>query len=305
MESAEEERIARLIAEHSKALPRVFGDTSQHKIVNVDPRLSEESTGHIYAYALGYLQELAARVREHNSNPEAEADAKIDACRLLVNIASYASELVHICAHLYPTETRAIAETRDSFPCLMPAHAEEREEAISELLHVYDLGKRHRLKLRGKNGRKTFSTTTFINSLLRQYIALIRQRARASFEQRIVQATIGESTNEMSDEERLTYDVPLNIGNAKQWNNAIWKLLIRDCPNPERHKELSRLGTRASRVDRASLGGTSTKLQDLLEAEVSELSPAQISIVRNSIKEALLKHLRRIVRAEAAAANTK
>lgn len=63
------ERSKRLVAEHSNTLPRVFGDPGMTDIGTPDPRLSGESDGHIYAYALGYVQELAARVKSLCQDP--------------------------------------------------------------------------------------------------------------------------------------------------------------------------------------------------------------------------------------------
>ena len=51
------------------SLPRVFGDPLRLGIGEPDPRLENESTGHIAAYALGFLQELAARVRDYCEDP--------------------------------------------------------------------------------------------------------------------------------------------------------------------------------------------------------------------------------------------
>ena len=64
MENAKE-RCERMLAEHSKTLPRVFGDPLRQGIGKPDRRLADESPGHIAAYTLGFLQELAARVQQY------------------------------------------------------------------------------------------------------------------------------------------------------------------------------------------------------------------------------------------------
>jgi hypothetical protein len=87
MESAKE-RCERMLAEHSKTLPCVFGDPLRQEIGKPDSRLADESGGHIAAYTLGYLQELAARVQQSCEDENETLERKREVCQLLINIAS-------------------------------------------------------------------------------------------------------------------------------------------------------------------------------------------------------------------------
>ena len=66
------------------SLPRVFGNLLRLDICEPDPTLENESTGHIAIYTLGYLQELAARVRDCCEDQRETPERKRDACQLLV-----------------------------------------------------------------------------------------------------------------------------------------------------------------------------------------------------------------------------
>jgi hypothetical protein len=77
-----EERCARILAKYSKTLPRIFGDRLRQEIGVPDSRLAKESHGHIAAYALGYLQELAARVKQLCEDPRETPERKREACQL-------------------------------------------------------------------------------------------------------------------------------------------------------------------------------------------------------------------------------
>lgn len=74
-----EEQGKRSYAKYAKALPRVFGDPLLQGIGTSDPRLTDESTGHIAAYALGYVQELAARVRNYCDDANQTSENKRNA----------------------------------------------------------------------------------------------------------------------------------------------------------------------------------------------------------------------------------
>ena len=293
METAQE-RGARLLAEYSKALPRVFGDPFLDGIGNVDPRLASESTGHIYAYALGYLQELAARVRDHCGEAGTDAESKVESCKLLVSLAASAAKLTQFIAEDNLAEMRAVVERMAAFPCLFSAHPEQRKALEKFALEDLALGKSHSLRLRSPSGRKTFSYEPFTNALLHHYLAVIRHRAQESLKFRLDNAFTPAADAPLTEEERLVQEVPLTTSNAKEWIDCIWKLVLVDYPTPESHEDLSRLGTRRSRVDRAHVGKKAVTAADPSE----KWTPTQVAIIRNSIKEGLLKRLRRLIRKE-------
>src|SRR6266571_8378693 len=107
------------------SLPRVFGDPLRLGIGEPDPRLENESTGHIAANALGLLQELAARVRNYCEDAKQTSENKRDACQLLVNVGADAALNIHLLVQDFPSSFRQIAERSGKFPCLFPAHPDE------------------------------------------------------------------------------------------------------------------------------------------------------------------------------------
>jgi hypothetical protein len=279
METAEE-RVRRLLADYSKALPRVFGNPMLQGIGMPDPRLTDESTGHIAAYALGYVQELAARVHQHCSDEKLTSEEKQQASQLLVNIACQATALMNRLAGAFRLSFREIAEESASFPCLFPAHAGELRFLQKIMWNDFNLGKRHPLKLRPARGRKTFSFETWVNQLLIHYIGKLNKVAWAMVEIRAAGRT---APNAETDIERVVLKVPLTPENGKQWLDVIWQLLLIDMPSPEKHQRLRQLGGRPSRKARR------------LRRDGTIGEKTQSHNVRASIKEKLGVYLTRLL----------
>jgi len=278
MESAKE-RCERMLAEHSKTLPRVFGDPLRQEIGKPDSRLADESHGHIAASTLGYLQELAARVQQCCGDENETLERKREASQLLINIASDAAADIHLLVRKFPEPFRAIAENRSNFPCLFPAHPEDIRKLASFILDDLELGKLHPLKLRSP--LKTFSKKTPINELLLHYIKRIHAEAAVLLSMRIGDP-FGFGSSPKEEVERLVDEAPLSAETATQWLDLIWKFLLLDCPNPERNSLLSPLGRRPSRTERASFVKGKTRKTS--------------RYVRASIKEALGRYLVRLLR---------
>jgi hypothetical protein len=248
------------------SLPRVFGDPVRLGIGEPDPRLKGESPGHIAASTLGYLQELVARVLRCCEDRRETPERKRDACQLLVNIASEAAADIHLLVKSFPEPFRAIAENRSNFPCLFPAHPEDIRKLTSFILDELELGKLHPLKLRSP--LKTFSKKTKINELLLHYIRRIHAEAAVLLSWRI-DDPFGFGSFPKEEVERLL-EVGLSPETAPQWLELIWKLLLLDCPNPEKHKLLSPLGRRRSRTERAPLKGNKKKTSRYVRAAIKE-----------------------------------
>jgi len=259
--------------------PRVFGDPLRLGIGEPDPRLTHESTGHIAAYALGYVQELAARVQRYCDDANETPNNQREACQLLINVASDMAAIIHLLAQKFPTPIREIAEKRANFPCLFPAHPNDRKAFEDFILTDLALGKLHPLRLR--SARKTFSKTIFVNKLLLYYIAKIRLLRSELLRNRIADP-FGVGSLPTLEIERLQDDIPLTAKTAKPWLDVIWRLLLLDCPRPEKHNLLSPLGRRPSRTERASFVKGKTRKTS--------------SYVRAGIKEALGRYLVRKLR---------
>src|SRR5215470_12303826 len=142
-------------------LPRVFGDPLRFGVGGPDPKLKNESTGHIAAHALGLLQELAARVRDYCEDPLQTEDAKRQACQLLINVTREGAADIHLLSRKFLSPFREVAQAAAVFPCLFPAHPDDIKALKDFMLDDLELGKLHPLKLRSP--RKTFSKTTPIN----------------------------------------------------------------------------------------------------------------------------------------------
>src|SRR5262249_44464876 len=175
MESAKE-RWERMLAKHSKKLPRIFGDPLRQEIGKPDRRLADQSTSHIAAYTLGFLQDLAARVQQYCEDEGETPERKREACQLLVNIASDAAADIHLLVRRFPEPFRAIAENRSNFPCLFPAHPDDIKALKGFMLDDLGLAKLHPLRLRSL--RKTFSKHVYVSRLLYYYIAEIHRQRR-------------------------------------------------------------------------------------------------------------------------------
>ena len=289
MESAKE-RCKRMLAKHSKTIPRILGNRLLEGIGNPDSRLADESPGHIAAYTLGYLQELAARVQEVCQDPREPLERKRDACQLLVNIARDAAADVHSLIQKFPEPFRAIAQSRPNFPCLFPAHPEDLRELKRLMLDDLGLGKLHPLRLR--SSRKTFSKENYVNSLLLYYIAEIDRTRRGLLGWRLNDPWARAAIPRL-EIEQLVDDIPLSVPTAKRWIDIIWQLLLRDIPHPETHKGLRSLGSRLSRTGRA----TGTDLPGFLKRRKRKKAFAgEASLIRFAIKESLRKYLVRMLR---------
>jgi len=273
-----------------------------------ESRLANESHGHIAAYTLGYLQELAARVKQLCEDPRETPERTREACQLLVNIASEAVADIHLLFQQFPEPFREIAETRSNFPCLFPAHPEQRKALNQTLLEHLGLGKLHALKLRPKPGRKPISMRTYANNLLRYYLAEIhRMRGELlSFRLNDPWASAAIPRREI---ERLDEEIPLCVANAKPRMDMIWKLLLEDFPKPETHRKLRSFGSRSSRRQRAS--GDSSPRVTKKGKQIRKLKPGpskktrQNSYIRSAIKEALEKYLVRMLRKDERTASDK
>ena len=175
MKETPEERYARAMAKYGKTLPRIFGDPLRQRIETPDSRLANESLWHISLFALGFLQELAARVKQICEEPRETPERRQEACQHLVNVGTEAAADIHQLLLQFAEPFRAIAETRPNFPCLFPAHPEDGKSLSKILLEHLGLGKSTAFKLRSETGRKTFSKKSYVNSLLLHYIGEIRQ----------------------------------------------------------------------------------------------------------------------------------
>jgi hypothetical protein len=260
------------------SLPRVFGDPLRLAIGEHDPRLENESTGHIAAYALGFLQELAARVRDYCEDPLQTEDARREACQLLINVTREGAAAIHLLSREFLSPFREVAQAAALLPCLFPAHPDDIKALKNFMLEDLGLGKLHPLKLR--SARKTFSKKTDINELLLHYIRRIHAEAAVLLSWRI-DDPFGFASSPKEEVERLL-EVGLSAETAPQWLELIWKLLLLDCPNPEKHSLLSPLGQRSSRTERAPFAkGKKRKTS---------------SYVRAGIRDALGKSLVRMLR---------
>jgi hypothetical protein len=284
------------------SLPRVFGDPLRLGIGKPDPGLKNESPGHIAAYTLGYLQELAARVLRCCEDRRETPERKRDACQLLVNIASEAAADIHFLVRSFPEPFRAIAENRSNFPCLFPAHPEDIRKLKSFVLDDLELGKLHRLKLRSP--RKTFSKQKYANRLLLHYLAEIRHMRTKVLSFRLDDpwASAGIPRLEI---ERLEDEIPLSVSNVKPWMDMIWQLLLRDIPQPEVHQDLRTLGSRPSRTERVSRQGSPRLVKrrrkqgwprSAQPRKPKEPIGGEMGYIRSAIKEALAKYLVRMLR---------
>jgi hypothetical protein len=303
-----EERCARILAKYSKTLPRIFGDPLRQEIGVPDSRLANESHGHIAAYTLGYLQELAARVKQVCEDPRETPERTREACQLLVNIATEVAADIHLLFQRCPEPFRTIAETRSNFPCLFPAHPEQRTALHQILLEDLGLGNLHPLKLRSNTGRKTFSMKRYANEVLLYYLKEIQRMRYELLSSRLDDPWISAATPRL-EIERLDEEIPLSVANVKPWMNMIWKLLLEDFPKPETHRKLRSFGSRSSRRQRASgdsSPGVTKKGKQIRKLKSGpSKKTGQDSYIRSAIKEALEKYLVRMLRKDERRASDK
>ena len=138
------------------------------------PFSSGFSTGEVFEKALAWQQELTARVRKYQEQPDIPLEEKTQAATLLVNLAAEAATAIGTLSQAFPDIFKAIASKRASFPLNVPARREDRDQSIRSLTEILQLGSNHELKLQG---RKTFSRYTSANALLFSYICRIKARA--------------------------------------------------------------------------------------------------------------------------------
>jgi hypothetical protein len=192
-----------------------------------------------------YIEELARQIHRCCSDKKWNSYQRRLACELLVKLAIRSTNSIYRLAEEFPEPFREIAEELPHFPCLFPAHAERLRIVQKLILDGFNLGKRHTLKLRHAPGRKTFSTKTWVNSLLIRLIELVHESARREDDE------LGPLwDDEGTSFQRVAYCVPLNPDpkNVKEWLDAIWKLLLTEIPEPEKHPRLRQLGGRPSKV---------------------------------------------------------
>lgn len=209
---APEGKLERLIAFTEEARKR---SATPHEIIALEERAARN------------LVELAEQTLRYCSDKKAMNCQKRVACGQLVDLAMLATSKVFFLAGKFPEPFREIAEELPYFPCLFPAHPDEVRPLQDKILNYFNLGRRHPLRLRAAARRKTFSRKTWLNELL---FDLIHCVALAHVEGR----------------EHELDGVSLTPENAKQWLDAVWKLLLVRIPNPEQHPRLRQLGGRPS-----------------------------------------------------------
>lgn len=271
-------------------LPPVYGSTLQEGIGLPFRDLEGESTGQIAAYATGYIQELAARVKLRCSDGKLTKKEKQRDCILLFFVACAGARVVHELAKTFPGQFRRIAEIMPGFPCMFPAHPDKLKSLKDEMWNTFNLGKRNPLKLRAAPGRKTFSFETWVNKLLIQYICKIYS---------ITSWMIVEDLR-VNERSTLTFEdlLPAEVHkDPKLWLDIIWQLLLRDIPEPEKHSHLRKLGQHPSRTERAHFGERKTT-RSIKDAVGENAKHRTDGYVRAAIKEALGKYLVRMLRKE-------
>jgi len=239
MKRARKQRTNRDTSRQEKPLPRLYGNPLQEGIEEIGlpaPDLEGESTYDVAYFALGYVQELAARVKQRCSDEKlTDLENRAD-CKLFVNLVSRVTKLVYYLALEFRMPFRKVAEERSYFPCLFPAHPETLRGMQKMLRDDLNLGKRDLLKVRPARGRKTFSFETWVNEFLFHYICEVSYR---------IELNRYESSE--TDIERLYSELP-TPANARQWLDEILELLLIDIPEPEKHPRLRQLGKRPSKA---------------------------------------------------------
>jgi hypothetical protein len=288
--------------EYLPPLPPVFGNTLREGFEGIGlpfRELEGQSTGEIAGGASGYIQELAARVKQHCSAQRLTAKGE---CIVLFLTVSEGVTVLHQLAKAFPEHFRRIAEVMPGFPCMFPAHPDELKLLKEEMWDKFNLGKRHTFKLRAAPGRKTFSFKTWVNELLTDYICKIHSLASSRMLQHL----------QINDDTSLTVDAiakrmarildsmlpaPLTPKSAMEWLDIIWVLLLRDIPEPEKHPQLRKLGQHPSRTERAHFGERKTT-RSIKDAVGGNAKHQTAGYVRAAIKEALGKYLVRMLRKE-------
>lgn len=232
----------------AKALPRVYGTPFLEEIGLPSSDFEGESTDEIAHIALGYFQELAARVKKYCSDKKLTGLEKRIECELFVHLVSEVAYLPHCLALEFEQPFREVAEGLNQFPCNFPAHPDSLRQLQKMLWDDFGLGKRNPLRLRPMRGRKTFSLETWVNELLYHCFgqcyclyALYTAQPRSKKSKTKLQTSI----------ERVFSPVPLRLTkreSARLWLDPIWELLLVDIPKPEKHPRLRQLGGRPSKA---------------------------------------------------------
>jgi hypothetical protein len=231
------------MAKREKSLPRVYGDPFLEEVGLPSQDLKRESTDEIGLIALGYFQELAARVKQGCSDEKLTDFEKRMECELFVHVVGWVASLPRDLALEFERPFRQVAEGLNQFPCNFPAHPESLRKLQKMLWDDYGLGKRNPLKLRPVRGRKTFSFETWVNQLLFHYYNQCYYQYMAG----IARAGSKLRTNI----ERICSPVPHRLAkkeSARLWLEIIWELLLHDIPEPETDPRLRQLGGRPSKV---------------------------------------------------------
>jgi hypothetical protein len=248
-----------LMAKREKPLSRVYGDPFLEGIEEIGlpaRELEGESFDDIGILALGYFQELAARVKQRCSEKKVTALEKHVDCFFFIYMVGEATKLVHDLALEFQSTFREVAEGMNQIPWMFPAHPEALRRLQKMLWDDFNLGKRNPLKLRPAPGRKTFSFETWANQLLCDYFyqvyykyAVINgKKSEPNFETVwLVQVRL---TPKIARQLELLFEqaFPLTLKSAKRWLDVIWELLLIDIPEPEKHPRLRQLGGRPSKA---------------------------------------------------------
>ena len=214
------------------------------------------------------IEELAKQIYRCCSDKKWTSYQKRVACEQLVELAFLSTASIYRLAHEFSEPFREIAEELPNFPCLFPAHPDDLPSLQKTILDEFNLGRRHTLKLRAMPGRKTFSKKTWANALLLCSIQTIHELAREE--------------NERDPDEKyestfrhVSYRVSLTPENAKEWLDAIWKLLLIAIPNPETDLRLRQLVERPSlkskRMRRDGTVGKKTQAHNMRAAIKAKL----------------------------------
>jgi hypothetical protein len=237
-----------LMAKREKPLPRLYGHPFQEGIEEIGlpaPELEGELTGEIASIALGYFEEVAARVKQRCSDEKLTGFDKRMDCELLVYMVGQSTKLVHYLMLEFELPFREVAEGLNQFPCMFPAHPESLRGLQKMLWDDFNLGKRNPLRLRPARGRKTFSFQTWVNGLLFHYycegyreVVLNTYSGRDAPKLRVGLERIFSPLSDTLTKKEV----------ARQWLDIIWTLLLIDIPDPETHPRLRQLGGRPSKV---------------------------------------------------------
>jgi hypothetical protein len=215
-------------------------------------------------------EELAEQIHRCCSDKKLTSYQKRVACEQLVELAFISTHSVYRLAEEFPEPFREIAEELPHFPCLFPAHADDLRSLQKIMWDEFNLGRRHPLKLRTAQGRKTFSKKTWANGLLLNFIDLVNELAREEHER-------DPGEDYVTTLRHVAHHVPLTPDpqNAKQWLEVIWELLLGGIPEPEKDPRLRQLVERPSlrrkRMRRDGMVGEKTQAHNVRAAIKAKL----------------------------------